>query len=439
MKNRIPILIFISVVVSAAILFTGYALAKQIEPPPVPGDELTPKEKLGFFLYFDENLSEPKGQSCASCHEPSVGFDDPDEFIPVSEGAIVGRFGNRNAPISAYAMYSPMFYYDETEGLYIGGQFWDGRATGEVLGDPLADQAVGPPLNPVEMANPNKVTYVKAIKNSDYADLFEEVFGPKALKDIDVAYDQAGMAVAAFERTKMFAAFDSAYDQYLQACLDEEYDKDACAKGLVGSYEDWEDYFSETAWDGFQLFMNDTNDNDGILESGEGAMCVACHVVDWVDPAAYGELDVVVPEWSDGWIPPLFTDFTYDNLGVPRNPDNPWYDLPPNLNPDGEFWTDYGLGSVLVEPLYNVNGLFKVMTLRNIGVSAPYSHNGFFMTLEDITEFYNSRDVEGMNWPMAEIPETVNVSELGNLGLNEDQVKAIAEFMRMLTDENLAE
>ena len=439
MKNRIPILILISVVVSAVILFTGYASAKQIEPPPEPGDDLTPIEKLGFFLYFDENLSEPKGQSCASCHEPSVGFDDPDEFLPVSEGAIVYRFGNRNAPISAYAMYSPMFYFDEAEELYIGGQFWDGRATGEVLGDPLADQAVGPPLNPVEMANPNKVTYVKAIKNSDYAELFEEVFGEKALKDIDLAYDQAGMAVAAFERTEMFAAFDSAYDQYLQACLHEGHNKDDCAKGAAGSYDDWDAFFTPKAWDGFQLFMNDTNDNDGVLEDGEGAMCIACHVVDWVDPDAYGDLEVVVPEWSGGLIPPLFTDFTYDNLGVPRNPDNPWYDLPPNLNPDGEFWTDYGLGGVISDPLYDVNGLFKVMTLRNIGVSAPYSHNGFFKTLEDITEFYNSRDVEEMDWPMAEIPETVNDEELGNLGLDPYQVEALAEFMRMLTDGDLVD
>lgn len=288
------------------------------------------------------------------------------------------------------------------------------------------------------MANPNRVTYVKAIKNSDYADLFKNVFGEKALKDIDAAYNQAGMAVAAFERTEMFAAFDSVYDKYLQACLQDGYSKEACAKGRAGSYEEWNAFFSEEAWDGFQLFMNDNNNNDGIIEVGEGAMCVACHVVDWVEPVIYGDLDVVIPDWSpDGTIPPLFTDFTYDNLGVPRNPDNPWYDLTPNLNPDGELWTDYGLGGVLSDPMNN--GLFKVMTLRNIGVSAPYSHNGYFKTLEEITEFYNSRDVEEIGWPTAEIPDTVNDTELGNLGLSEAQVNAIAEFMRMLTDDELTE
>ena len=441
MRSRKPLIFVVAYFLIATFLVTGYVVAKDQDIMAAgPPADMEAIEKLGWFLYFDENLSKPIGQSCASCHEPSVGFDEPDENLPVSEGAIEGRFGNRNAPISAYAMYAPSFHYDVSEGLYVGGQFWDGRATGEVLGDPLADQAIGPPLNPVEMANPNKKTFVKAIKNSEYADLFEAVWGEGALKNIEAAYDQAGLAVAAFERTEMFAAFDAAYDQYLQACLGEGYDKDSCAIGAAGTYEDWDAFFTEKAWDGFQLFMNDVNDNDGILEADEGAMCVACHVVDWIDPSVYGGLNVVVPEWSpDGTIPPLFTDFTYDNLGVPRNPDNPWYDLPPNLNPDGADWTDYGLGGVLTDPMYNVTGLFKVMPLRNIGVSAPYSHNGFFTTLVDITEFYNSRDDPEMDWPMAEIPETVNFDELGNLGLNGYQVEALADFMRMLTDGDLAE
>src|SRR5688572_1719182 len=114
---------------------------------------LTPKEDLGKLLYFDQGLSEPDGQSCASCHEPSAGFDDPDADLPVSEGVIPGRFGGRNSPISAYAMYSPSLHFNMVEGLWVGGQFWDGRGTGAVLGDPLADQALGPFLNPVEMHN----------------------------------------------------------------------------------------------------------------------------------------------------------------------------------------------------------------------------------------------------------------------------------------------
>ena len=117
-------------------------------------NDLTPKEELGKFLYFYEDLSEPSGQSCASCRPPFFGFADPDRGIPVSEGVKPGLFGGRNSPIAAYAMYAPIRYFDDSEGLWIGGQFWDSRATGEVLGDPLADQSLGPFLNPVVMANP---------------------------------------------------------------------------------------------------------------------------------------------------------------------------------------------------------------------------------------------------------------------------------------------
>ena len=131
-----------------ALIFSAFGIAQT--------EVLTPIEQLGEFLYFDENLSEPFGQSCASCHLPDVGFDDPDDELPVSEGVISGLFGGRNSPSSAYAMYAPTFHFDEEEGLWIGGQFWDGRATGDVLGDPLADQALGPFLNPVEMANTSK-------------------------------------------------------------------------------------------------------------------------------------------------------------------------------------------------------------------------------------------------------------------------------------------
>ena len=127
---------------------------------------LTPFEKLGKKLYFDENLSEPNGQSCASCHLPSAGFADPDQGIPVSEGVIPGLFGGRNSPTAAYAMYNPIFHFDGE--LYIGGQFLDGRATGNELGDPLADQALAPFLNPVEMANTSKTTVVGDALESNY-------------------------------------------------------------------------------------------------------------------------------------------------------------------------------------------------------------------------------------------------------------------------------
>jgi cytochrome c peroxidase len=166
------------------------------------------------------------------------------------------------------------------------------------------------------------------------------------------------------------------------------------------------------------------NDNDGVLVKGEGAMCAACHVADWTaDPG-----NVVVPAWSpDGTVPPLFTDFTYDNLGVPKNEEYPLMGAP----------IDLGLGPIVGES--EQNGKFKVMTLRNIGLTAPYAHNGLFKSLKEITHFYNTRDVpgalkKGADWPAPEYPDTINVDELGNLGLSDDDEDALVEFMKTLSD-----
>jgi cytochrome c peroxidase len=399
----------------------------------------TPEElaELGEHLYFDQNLSTPKGQACADCHLPSAGFDDPDSDLPVSAGVLPHRFGDRNSPASAYAMYAPSLYWDADEGLFIGGQFWDGRATGEVLGDPLADQALGPFLNPVEMANPVRRTVINSIKHSDYADRFEQVWGERILKDTDAAYEAVALSIAAFERTALFGEFSSKYDHYLQACLDAGGDAEDCAKGTSAVDEVAitvaEEFFTEEEWAGFQLFMK---------EDAGGAKCVACHVADWVDPDVLGN-GVVVPDWARGMIPPLFTDFTYDNLGVPKNWGSPFLYMPPNLNPDGTSFVDYGLARFLAGrpdlwpdddawALADENGKFKVMTLRNISLTAPYAHNGFFGRLEDITNFYNTRDVDP--WPEPEVPDNVNTDELGNLGLSGTQELLLVEFMKTLTD-----
>ena len=374
----------------------------------------TPKEELGELLYFDENLSEPAGQSCASCHDPGFGFVDPDSELPVSEGVIPGLFGGRNSPSAAYAMYAPIFYFNEGEGLWIGGQFWDGRATGNVLGDPLADQALGPFLNPVEMANTKKAQVIADIAASDYADLFEQVWGKNSLKKVKTAYNQVALSIAAFERTELFAPFSSKYDTYLDTCLEVGGDKDACATGAGEIAENTAKYFfTAEEWNGMQLFMG-------------AAQCVLCHVVDWTNPADLAN-PVVVPSWSGDMIPPMFTDFTFDNLGVPKNLEFP-------LEGAG---VDLGLGTVVSDP--DENGKFKVMSLRNIGDTGPYAHNGLFKTLKEITHFYNTRDVpgslpKGEDWAPPEYPTTVNSDELGNLMLSDDDEDAIVEFMKTLSD-----
>ena len=157
-------------------------------------------------------------------------------------------------------------------------------------------------------------------------------------------------------------------------------------------------------------------------------MCSACHI----------------RERGPNGEPPLFTDFTFDNLGIPKNPANPFYSMPRKWNPDGANWVDYGLGGFLMragfeEDVYQAElGKHKVPTLRNVDLRPypefvkAYGHNGFFKSLEEITHFYNTRDVEG--WPAPEVPMNVNDDELGDLGLTPEEEAAIVAFMKTLSD-----
>jgi len=324
--------------------------------------DLTPKEKLGKNLFFDNRLSNPAGQSCASCHSPGSGFNGiGDANIAVYEGAVSGRFGNRNPPTAAYMSFSPPleFVCDGSDCLWIGGQFWDGRR------NTLAEQAKDPFLNPVEMNNKSKGSVVALVATSNYVNLFIKVYGLKTLLHVDKAYDAIADAIAAYESSAEVNKFSSKYDHFLE--------------GKVA--------LSPTEQAGLDLF------------NGKGN-CSACH------PSAVG---------SDG-SKPLFTDFSYDNLGVPGNPINP----------------DLGLGGFLKDG--NEYGKFKVPTLRNVAVAASYGHNGYFKTLKEITHFYNTRDVAAENWPAAEYSATVNHDELGNLGLTDAEEDAIVAYMMTLTD-----
>lgn len=331
---------------------------------------------LGRKLYFDTSLSEPAGQSCASCHLPGAGFADPDRELPVSRGVHPQRFGDRNTPTAAYAMYSPVFHFDAREDMYVGGQFWDGRAA------TLEEQAKGPFLNPVEMANPDPAAVIKKIRNAPYAKDYAAIFGENSLNEVDKAYQYTAQAIAAFERSKPFRAFTSKYDYYLAGKLQ----------------------LTEQEALGLTLFA-----------AKEKGNCAACH------PS----------QPADQQQPVLFTDFTYDNLGVPANPDNPFYTQPTAFNPKGANFIDLGLAKTTGRAVDR--GKFKVSTLRNIAVTPPYMHNGVFKTLREVVDFYNTRDTRN-DWGEPEVAENVNTEELGNLGLTNEEVEAIVTFMLTLTD-----
>src|SRR5450756_1832999 len=152
---------------------------------------LTDKQWLGKQLFSDPNLSTPAGLACAACHASQVGWTGPDAMInlggAVYEGAVTGRFGNSKPPSSAYGGDSPILNLDTTNG-WTGGMFWDGRATGLTLGDPLAEQAMQPFVNPLEQNNASAGVVVDKVKQSTYANLFLAVWGTNAFDDTEKAY-----------------------------------------------------------------------------------------------------------------------------------------------------------------------------------------------------------------------------------------------------------
>jgi cytochrome c peroxidase len=380
---------------------------------------LSLKEQLGKKLFFDASLSTPPGQSCASCHSPLAGWTGPDSDVNnsevVYEGAVKGRFGNTKPPSAAYVGDSPVMHRDE-EGTLVGGMFWNGRASGLELSDPLTEQAMGPFLNPLEMNNPDKKTVIEKVSESGYVDLFEEVWGKNSLdlKDIDGTFERIARSIAAFERSAEVNPFSSKFDDFWKNTMDAGLDVES---------------IDESNWADYKNLGLDDDEVEGLMLFNTKGLCAECHVMTSVNGK-----------------PPLFTDFTYDNLGVPKNPQNPFYQMAAEWNKDGQNWVDKGLGAFLETTTEFAQyaaenfGKQKVPTLRNVDKRPnrdfvkAYAHNGFFKTLKDITHFYNTRDIASENWPPPEIKENVNTEELGDLELTEREEDLIVLFMKTLSD-----
>lgn len=349
-------------------LFSGVALAQGL------ATELTAKQALGKRLFFDPMLSSPVGQSCAHCHAPNSGFADPRKGQAVSAGVHPDRFTERNSPSVTYLARVPALHRDEKEDIYLGGLFYDGRA------NTLEEQIDGPLFSAVEMANTSKNELIERLR-STYQEAFAVVYGNSAFQNTDTAYQQLVEAIAAYERSAELNSYTAKYDYYLAGKVQ------LTAQELRG----------------LQLF-----------EAEDKGNCAACH-----------------PSQPENGQPPLFTDFSYDNLGVPKNLQSEFLSQAKEFNPDGKKYTDIGLAKTINDP--KRKGKFKVPTLRNIALTAPYMHNGIFQTLEEVVDFYNTRDVD-KKWGVPEVKENVNKEELGNLKLNKQEVADIVAFMQTLTD-----
>ena len=374
--------------------------------------------ELGRLLYSDPNLSLNRNQSCATCHSltPALGpgsdqplstpgFVDPESVhtsTPVSRGSVSGKFGALNAPSVGYAAFSPEFHWDPAERRFVGGQFWNGRAAN------LQAQAGQPVLNPAEMAMPSKWALVTRLKeNSTYRQLFAQLYGltldgvegnelasatntPPA--GVLAIYDAATQAISQFERDRSFSKFTSKFDFYLAG-----------------------------------MTTLNSNELDGLSVFVVKAGCAACHTSD-AGTDAQGHTT-----------PPLFSNFTYHNVGLPRNvniPGNPPVDLGLGGRPD-----------IAATPGGTTQlGKHKVVSLRNVAVTPPYGHNGVFTNLEQVVHFYNTRDRLGRvdsntnagfgitGWPEPEVPQNLNVDLTGTLHLTTQEEADVVAFLRTLTD-----
>ncbi len=366
------------------------AACTQTSPPPSAATANITSAQVGALLFSDPSLSEPVGQACADCHDARVAFRDPEVDHSTSMGVVPGRFGSRNSQSAMYSNLVPPLHYDPLLG-QIGGLFWDGRA------DSLEDQANGPLMNPLEMANPSKQVVVDKLRMGPNADAFRAAFGDDALDDVDPAYAKMTAALAAFERTPAFAPFSSKYDHY-----------------LAGTAK-----LSASEKRGLAIFEDPARGN-----------CAGCHPS---RPTADGA-------------PPMFTNYGYANLGLPAYANNLFYEQPAPLNPDGARYIDRGLGRTLDDA--NQDGKFRTPTLRNIGRTAPYGHNGYFANLSYFVDFLNTRDIGSTMvgtcsrvkddtrcaWPAAEVSSTLD-HHIGNLRLGETDVDDLVAFLRTLDDQ----
>src|SRR5271167_3037284 len=412
---------------------------------------------LGKLMLFDKHLSVNQNEACSFCHTPETGFTGPIQSLNLSTvsypGSVRTRFSQRKPQSYMYATFAPVLHYNPLQGDFVGGNFWDMRASGYRLQSPSAEQAQGPPTNPVEMGFPDSACLAYRLSKAQYRKLFETVWGsdsfaiswPPDVEKVcatpgpppsndpypvhlsaadrqraDHVYDEFGLAAASYEASPEVSPFTSKYDN-VQAGVDK---------------------FTPQEERGYALFRGKAGCNQCHRDGGPGEE-------------------------------PLFTDFTASNLGVPRNPALQYYfEATPDkqgfrANPAGSAYVDTGVGSFLrtlqsdsgqLNPDSKWVGLapkfdakFQVPTLRNIDMRPTpdfvkaYMHNGYFKSLKEVVHFYNTRDVlpsckagdageKVACWPPPEDPTNLNKKQLGNLNLTDQEEDDLVGFLKTLTD-----
>ncbi len=454
--------------------------------PPVLKDTGTESiETLGELMLFDKNMSPGRNQACTSCHMPYAGWSGPIPSVNLTiiayPGTVHFRAGKRTAQRHTYAPFFPVLQYNQEQGLFFGGNFWDSRATGYRLRNPDAEQAQGPPVDTQEMGFPDTACVAFRLSQAVYKPLFELIWGknsldikfppnteeicetpggaavfggnpepiklrPEERTEADTVYDHWGSSIDAYEQSVQVSTFTSKFDAFLK-----------------GNYT-----MTANEMAGYHLF------------NGKGN-CNSCHVDGRGTTLQPGQVDTSTTATAN---PPLFTCFGSANEGLPLNPRNAfYYQTTPDsfgfiANPFGFGYRDLGMGTFLRSgfgsgPNPNrtwrqfapsVDGQFQVATIRNVAMAPPqcptteapgpyfqkeFFHNGYIKSLKQLVHFYNTRDVYKFNvtsghcpkgktekvdcWPMPEVKNNLDMTT-GKLGLSDQEENLIVAFLQTLTD-----
>jgi cytochrome c peroxidase len=457
------------------------------QPPILENTGTEAIEILGELMNYDHNISPKRNVACASCHMPYVAFSGPIPSVNLTMIAYPGtehfRAGKRSAQRYTYAPYFPVLSYNQTQGLFFGGNFWDSRATGYKIRSADAEQSQGPPVDTQEMGFPDTACIVFRLSQSAYRPLFEEVFGqdsfaiewpfdvericatpggaaifgtntmPVQLSTEDRTksnndYDHWAQALDAYEASQEVTAFSSKFDAFLKNKYTLTADEAA----------------------GFALF------------NGKGN-CNSCHV-DGRGTTLTSNLTDTSDEAS---VKPVFTCFGSANEGLPLNPrDAFYYQTTPDpfgftANPYGFGYRDLGLGTFLRSGFGSwaspnltwrqfaptSDGQMQVSSARNVAMAPPqctggteapgpyfqkeFFHNGYIKSLKQLVHFYNTRDVAGFAydvtsghcpagktervdcWPMPEVKNNIDMTT-GKLGLTDQEENQIVAFLQTLSD-----
>ncbi|MBS0342679.1 MAG: c-type cytochrome [Proteobacteria bacterium] len=361
----------------------------------VPGTSVT-AATVGEKIFMDRSLSSSGQMSCASCHDPATGHASPFSTAVAFGGPNLDQPGTRSPPSLRYLRFNTSFFL-AADGTPTGGFDWDGRAAS------LADQARRPFLSANEMANADVADVIAKVAAASYAAEFKALFGADIFANPDTAFDRVVFALERYQReSEEFAPFTSKFDYF------------TAGKAAFNAQEAR----------GLALFNRADKGN-----------CAACH-----------------PSTKASNAPgALFTDFTFDSLGVPRN-------MAIAANADPSFF-DMGLCGPTRTDLAgrsDLCGAFKVPSLRNVALRHRFFHNGQFDSLEQVVRFYVRRDTSPQEWypidPATGQPDAYNdlpPQSRGNVNvtevpynkkageqpyLDESEIQDLVAFLKTLSD-----